>query len=96
MKVLITGGAGLVGSECCRLFTERGWSIISVDNYMRGKIFGKDGDTSVTMRRLMKEYNIEHYEMDIRDEKIVEILKKLMLLFIQQLNHLIQNPSKFR
>jgi len=77
MKVLITGGAGLVGSECCRLFAERGWSIISVDNYMRGKIFGKDGDTSVTMRRLMKEYNIEHYEMDIRDEKIVEILKKV-------------------
>jgi len=75
MKILVTGGAGLVGSECCKLFAEKGWNVISVDNYMRGKIFGKDGDTSVTMKRLIKDYNIEHYEIDIRDEKIIEILK---------------------
>jgi CDP-paratose 2-epimerase len=77
MKVLITGGAGLVGSECSKLFVEKGWNVVTVDNYMRGKIFGKEGDTSVIIKRLMKEYNIEHYEMDIRDEKIVEILKKV-------------------
>jgi len=75
MKVLVTGGAGLVGSECSRLFAERGWDVIAVDNYMRGKIFGKEGDTSITMKRLLKDYNIKHYEIDIRDEKIIEILK---------------------
>jgi len=76
MIVLITGGAGLVGSECSRLFAERGWNVITVDNYMRGKIFGKEGDTSITIKKLMKEYNIEHHEMDVRDEKIIELLKK--------------------
>jgi len=76
MRVLITGGAGLVGSECSRLFAERGWNVITVDNYMRGKLFGKEGDTSTTIKKLMKEYNIEHHEIDVRDEKIIELLKK--------------------
>lgn len=40
MRVLITGGAGLVGSECIRLFSELGWEVISVYNYMRGRLFG--------------------------------------------------------
>ena len=70
-KILITGGAGLVGSECCRLFSEKGWEVISVDNYMRGKIFGKEANTQETIQHLKKEYNIEHHEMDIRDKKII-------------------------
>jgi len=77
MKVLITGSAGLVGSECSKLFIEKGWEVIGVDNYMRGKLFGKEGDTSIVMRKLIKEYNIQHYVMDIRDEKIIELLKKV-------------------
>lgn len=76
MKVLVTGGAGLVGSECCRLFSEKGWEIISVDNYMRGKIFGKDGDTKKIMEMVSRDINIEHHEMDIRDEKITPLVKK--------------------
>lgn len=73
--VLITGGAGLVGSECCRLFSENGWNVISVDNYTRGKIFGDDGNTQNNMRSIIKEFNIEHHEIDIRDEEIVKLIK---------------------
>ena len=76
MKVLVTGGAGLVGSECCRLFSEKGWDVISVDNYMRGKIFGREGDTKKVMEKIRKDFNVEHHEIDIRDEKIIELIKK--------------------
>ena len=76
MKVLITGGAGLVGSECCRLFSEKGWKVISVDNYMRGKIFGTEGNTKAIMNEIQKKYDVEHHELDIRDEKIFGLVKK--------------------
>ncbi|MBS3067639.1 NAD-dependent epimerase/dehydratase family protein [Candidatus Micrarchaeota archaeon] len=77
MKILITGGAGLVGSECCKLFASDGWGVISIDNYTRGKLFGKESETSTTMMDLRKKYSIEHHEIDIRDEKIIEVVKKV-------------------
>ncbi len=76
MKVLITGGAGLVGSECCRLFNEKGWEVHSVDNYTRKNLFGNEGDTHSNMEKLEKEMDIHQHEMDIRDEKIVDLIKE--------------------
>lgn len=72
---MITGGAGLVGSECCRLFSELGWKVISVDNYMRGKLFGSEGDTKNTIKKIVAELNIEHHEIDIRDNKMIPLIK---------------------
>jgi len=76
-KVLITGGAGLVGSECCKLFSDAGWKVISVDNYTRGKLFGSEGETENTMKNLIKNYDIEQHEMDFRDEKIIPLIKEV-------------------
>jgi len=76
MNVLITGSAGLVGSECCRLLYEKGFKVISVDNYMRGKILGEDANTSPVMRKLLKECDIEHHEVDFRSERILPLVKK--------------------
>ncbi len=75
-SILITGGAGLVGSECCKLFKEKGWRVISVDNYMRGKIFGDEGSTQSNIESL-KKYNVEHYEIDFRDEKILSLIQEV-------------------
>jgi len=80
MKALITGGAGLVGSEVSRLFAEKGFEIITVDNYMRGKIFGPAGDTRRVMEGLRRSYNITHYEMDIRDDGVGELMKGVDLI----------------
>jgi CDP-paratose 2-epimerase len=74
-KILITGAAGLVGSECCKLFSDRGYEIIGVDNFMRGKIFGEQANTSTTMEHLRKEYGIINYNIDVRDEKIIPLIK---------------------
>ena len=76
MKVLITGGAGLVGSECCRLFAENGFKVIAVDNFMRARIFGGEAETKNTMDELMKDIDVEHHNIDIRDEKIIPLIKK--------------------
>ena len=34
--VLVTGGAGYVGSHCCRAFAEAGWRVAVFDNLSRG------------------------------------------------------------
>lgn len=34
--VLVTGGAGYIGSHCCKAFAESGWSVIAYDNLSRG------------------------------------------------------------
>src|SRR5262245_2533775 len=77
MKVLVTGGAGLVGTECCKLFASEGWEVISVDNYMRAKIFGRDAETKGNIQNTCKNYGLEHHELDIRDERVVELVKKV-------------------
>ena len=34
--VLATGGAGYVGSHCCKAFAEAGWKVVTFDNLSRG------------------------------------------------------------
>ncbi len=34
--VLITGGAGYVGSHCCKAFARKGWNVVALDNLSRG------------------------------------------------------------
>ncbi|MDO8554699.1 MAG: NAD-dependent epimerase/dehydratase family protein [Candidatus Micrarchaeota archaeon] len=77
MKVLVTGGAGLVGSESCKLFASEGWDVISVDNYTRAKLFGKEAETKDNIQLVQKEFSIEHHEMDIRDDKIIDLVKQV-------------------
>ncbi len=36
MKLLVTGGAGYVGSHCCKAFAEAGWDVTVFDNLSRG------------------------------------------------------------
>jgi UDP-arabinose 4-epimerase len=35
-RVLVTGGAGYVGSHCCKAFAEDGWEVVVYDNLSRG------------------------------------------------------------
>ena len=35
-KLLVTGGAGYVGSHCCRAFAEAGWDVTVFDNLSTG------------------------------------------------------------
>ncbi|MBU1075862.1 MAG: SDR family oxidoreductase [Spirochaetes bacterium] len=36
-RVLITGGAGFIGSHLCRYFLEKGYNVIALDNFITGK-----------------------------------------------------------
>ena len=72
--ILVTGGAGLVGSECCRLLAREGYDVVSVDNYNRGDIFGSEGDTETTADKHLNRAEIDHRVLDIRDDEMAEIV----------------------
>ncbi|MEN9406977.1 MAG: hypothetical protein RLZZ455_193 [Candidatus Parcubacteria bacterium] len=68
-KVLVTGSAGLVGSESVKFFCEKGFEVYGVDNDMRSYFFGKDASTSWNRDILKRKYkNYHHLSSDIRDE----------------------------
>lgn len=69
-KVLITGSAGLIGSEAVRFFCAKGFDVHGIDNNMRKYFFGADGDTNWMKERLLKEQkSYTHHVIDIRDER---------------------------
>ena len=98
MKILVTGSSGLIGSEVCTYFSNRGHKIFGIDNNQRAIFFGPQGDTSWRLKELKTPSFFEHHELDIRDRaKIVALIKKLspMQLSIQQLNHLMTKQHQF-
>jgi CDP-paratose 2-epimerase len=67
--VLITGAAGLIGSEAALFFSGKGFDIVGIDNDMRRYFFGEDGSTSWRRTRLEQTLrNYRHVSADIRDE----------------------------
>jgi len=68
-KALITGSAGLIGSEAVRFFCEKGFEVHGIDNNMRKYFFGQDGDTSWNRKRLSSTLTrYVHHSFDIRNE----------------------------
>jgi CDP-paratose 2-epimerase len=70
MKLLVTGSAGLIGSEVCTFFALRDWDIHGVDNNQRAVFFGPDADTLWNRNRLERELpSYTHHDVDIRDRE---------------------------
>lgn len=76
-KILITGSAGLVGSEAVRFFAEKNFQVFGIDNNMRSYFFGKEASVVWNKKLLEKLYrNYTHISIDIRNEKkIAELFK---------------------
>ena len=65
---VITGSAGLIGSESVEFMASRFDKVIGIDNNMRQYFFGQDASTEWNKSRLETEItNYEHYALDIRD-----------------------------
>ena len=73
---IVTGAAGLVGSESARHFAGLGLDVVGVDNDMRRRFFGDEASTAPQRARLEaalgKRYR--HVDADIRDRAAMEKL----------------------
>jgi CDP-paratose 2-epimerase len=77
--ILITGSAGLIGSEICQAFDDRGFPVHGLDNNQRRTFFGPDGDTSWNQKRLEGSLkNYVHHALDIRDRAgVLDLVRSL-------------------
>jgi CDP-paratose 2-epimerase len=73
--VVVTGSAGLIGSEAVRTFAERGFSVVGLDNDMRRRFFGDEASTAWNRRRLEAEVpGYRHVDADVRDAAAVDAI----------------------
>jgi CDP-paratose 2-epimerase len=70
---VVTGSAGLIGSETCRKFHAEGFDIIGIDNDMRAQFFGPEASTAPTKQTLLRSLpRYRHEDIDIRDTNAID------------------------
>jgi CDP-paratose 2-epimerase len=95
MKIaLITGSAGLIGSEAVNFFASKFDLILGIDNNLRQYFFGEGSSTEWNKRRLEDNLsNYKHYSTDIRDAAALETLFKEYGADIKLILHTAAQPS---
>ncbi len=70
--VLVTGAAGLVGSEAVRFFHGKGFHVVGIDNDMRRYFFGPEASVRGNLEPLQQACShFTNYEADVRDADAV-------------------------
>jgi len=91
---LITGSAGLVGSEAVKFFCDKGFDVVGIDNNLRKFFFGKDGSTSWVKKKLKRDYkNFYNYNTDIRNFNSLEKIFRKYSKNISIIIHCAAQPS---
>jgi CDP-paratose 2-epimerase len=79
MLALVTGSAGLIGSESVKFLAEKGFEVVGIDNNMRSYFFGEEASTKWNQEKIQKKLKDKytHHDVDIRDNAAIEkIFKK--------------------
>jgi CDP-paratose 2-epimerase len=91
---LITGSAGLIGSEAVRFFAGLGMQVVGIDNDMRKFFFGEEASTTWNRKRLESDVpNYEHHDVDIRDYGQIEAIFQKFGKDITLIIHTAAQPS---
>src|SRR5688572_29921415 len=91
---VVTGSAGLIGSEASKKFHSEGFDVVGIDNDMRAVFFGKDASTAPTraaLQRDLKRYRNE--DLDIRDARAVDALFARLGDDVKVIVHTAAQPS---
>jgi UDP-glucose 4-epimerase len=64
MNILVTGGAGFIGSHLCEKYTKEGHTVLCMDNFLSGDL--------INVRHLLDCRNFKLIKGDIRDRALLE------------------------
>jgi CDP-paratose 2-epimerase len=92
--IIVTGSAGLIGSESVRRFARDGARVVGIDNDMRAEFFGVEASTRKTRDDLIANvHGYEHHDIDVRDANAVLDLFKQHRGGIGAIVHTASQPS---
>jgi CDP-paratose 2-epimerase len=91
---IVTGSAGLIGSETCKKFHDEQFDVVGIDNDMRARFFGADASTAKTRARLQESLpRYRHEDLDIRDRAGIDALFRRIGSSIKVVVHTAAQPS---
>jgi CDP-paratose 2-epimerase len=90
---IVTGSNGLIGSEASFFLMKKGIKIIGIDNNIRKKFFGNDGDTQWIRKKLLNYKKYQHYNIDIRNNLLLEKIFKRYKKDLSIIIHAAAQPS---
>jgi CDP-paratose 2-epimerase len=91
---LISGSAGLIGSEAVRFFAALGLDVVGIDNDMRQYFFGEEASTRWNRSRLERQVgNYHHQDVDIRDASALDAVFAKYGNSIELVIHTAAQPS---
>jgi CDP-paratose 2-epimerase len=91
---IITGSAGLIGSEAVKRLAQEGTRVVGIDNDMRAQLFGAEASTEKSREDLIANVrDYEHHDLDIRDASAVMELFKRHQGKIDAIVHTASQPS---
>ena len=92
--IMVTGSAGLIGSESVRFFSQLGYTVVGIDNDMRRQFFGEGASTRWNRDDLVRDYaNYMHYDVDIRDAAEVQAIFRKYSSDLSLIIHTAAQPS---
>lgn len=93
--VIVTGSAGLVGSESVHFFVKLGFDVVGIDNDMRAFFFGESASTIWNRNLLKSKYgdSYRHYNLDIRNQQGIEGIFQEYSSEIKLIIHAAAQPS---
>jgi CDP-paratose 2-epimerase len=91
--VIITGAAGLIGSESVKFFCKKGFKVVGIDNDMRSYFFGQEASTKWTLDALKELPHFSNKTVDIRDFEAVSNIFKEYSSAIKLVIHTAAQPS---
>ncbi|WP_343725258.1 NAD-dependent epimerase/dehydratase family protein [Herbaspirillum huttiense] len=91
---IVTGSAGLIGSETVRFLSNKGFDVVGIDNDLRASFFGAQASTSGNLAALKKEFpGYVHHAIDIRDGEGVQDVFRRYGAAISLVVHTAAQPS---
>jgi CDP-paratose 2-epimerase len=91
---IVTGSAGLIGSESVRLFATKGFDTVGIDNDMRAQFFGPTASTTWLRDELLREVpGYQHRSVDIRELEALRPIFKEFGSRIATVIHCAAQPS---